>query len=150
MLNLNDPQSAFIFRASELIGALMKKAQVMTLSSSEGRIAILKTCSPLLNDLRRLNIDRFKNSDFISQAIDEYEVGIQAVAGLGGGKLMNDWDGTRGKCPFCSEAISRLSIPGGNEQQKTKEVCFCPRCVEKFMPANLKLRSAKGFGTFAI
>jgi hypothetical protein len=142
MLNLDHPMTEHIFRASGLLDGLLMAGQRMSVSPSPVRADLLSKCLSRLDELRDLARARFPSrAAFIAAVVDELEVGLRTLAGLGGGQIAADRRNGSGDCPVCGTAITRYPEYG---------LVLCGKCDELFMPAHGKLCGFDGFGTDAI
>lgn len=113
----------------------------MSVSPSADRLNLLAECLPLLEELRKLNAERFEQSAFIAGAIDEYESGLRTLAGLGDGRITEDRRDGTGDCPVCGTAITHMPRYG---------IVLCGQCDELYMPAHSALCGDDGFRTDSI
>jgi hypothetical protein len=144
VLNIDNPMTPHIFRASGLLNRLMLAGQRMSAAPASDRPAQLTNCLPLFAELRQLNDHRFGNSEFIRLGLDACESGIGLLAAFGKPKLWHKSPRIENPCPHCGGETETLldDLEG--------ELTLCPYCVELFMPALLSLQTADGFRTDAI
>ncbi|WP_020470026.1 hypothetical protein [Zavarzinella formosa] len=142
MLDLNHPMSKHIFRASGLLDGLLMAGQRMSVSPSPDRAELLGKCLSRLDELRELALAQFPSrAVFIVAAVDELEAGLRALAGLGGGQIIEDRRNGSGDCSVCGTTITHYPKYG---------LVLCGKCDELFIPAHGKLCGFDGFGTDAI
>lgn len=151
MLDLDDPMTPHVFRASNLMDGVMGRGQKMSVSPSAVRAELLAECLPLFAEMRELAGVRFGEwAPFILAAVDEYEAAIRALAGLGGGQITEDRRDGQGRCPACGTPITRFQPLPGCKGFEDHWIILCGECDKPFMEAHAKLGSSEGFGTFAI
>jgi hypothetical protein len=143
MLDHDHPQTPYIFQASGLIDGVMLCAQRMTVSPSAVRAELLAECLPLFEEMRELALAQFADrAAFILEAVAQYEVGVRAVAALGGGHVTKEACDDAKDCPVCGAALMRI----GDDRR-----ALCGECGKLYMTAKLKLANGRrGFGTDAI
>lgn len=91
MLDLNHPMTRHVFRASGLMDGVMVRGQRMSVSPSAVRAALLAESLPLFAEMRNLALAQFdERAAYTPSVVDEYEVAIRALAGLGGGWIADD------------------------------------------------------------
>lgn len=144
MLDLNHPQTQYIFEASAIEDALKTRALQMSVLPSAKRLPLLEQCHYGLDELRRLNRDHFENSAFIAQTLDEAEAALNGIAQAGEGKIIEDHSNGEGNCAVCGTPITKF-WPGVGP--RTYFIILCHPCNKPFMKAKEKLESPEGFGT---
>ena len=151
MLDLSHPMSEHVFRASGLMDAVMDRGQRMSVSPSAVRAKLLAECLPLFAEMRELALARFgKRAAYILAAVDEYEVAIRALGGLGEGRITEDRRDGEGGCPACGTRITKFRPLPDSKGFEDYWIILCGECDKPFMKAHGKLDSFEGFGTMAI
>jgi hypothetical protein len=144
MLDLNHPQTKHVFAASNLEDSILTQAKRMTLIPSDQRLELFAECHNVFGKMRKLNSEHFKNSTFISIAIDELEQSLRRLAQLNDGLITEDRSSGEGCCPACGETITNfVAVPSRPESRSI----YCSSCLKIIIPALSKLRSDAGFGT---
>lgn len=80
MLDLNHPQTEHIFAAARLEDAILDVANRIISAQPSDRDRLLKQCEWLLDGMRTLNTEHFRNSHSIASAIDELQVALRVLA----------------------------------------------------------------------
>ena len=142
MLNLDHPQSKHIFAASGLEDAILERAKKMTLVPSVRRRELQVECQQMLSKMRALNSEHFKDSPFISDAIDELDRCLVQLAELRGGSIVEDMTAGEGCCATCGAQLTNF-VPVPSMPRSI----YCSPCLQIIMPALTRLRSGEGFGT---
>jgi hypothetical protein len=151
MLDLSNPMSQHVFRASGLMDAVMVRGQEMSVSPSAVRAVLLAECLPLFTEMRRLARTQFsERAEFIVAAVDDYEAAIRALADMGRGQIGEDRREGEGGCPVCGAPIMKFRpLPDCKGLEDYWKV-LCPECDKPFMAAYDKLDSSEGFCTWVI
>lgn len=151
MLNLDHPMTQYVFQASGLMDGVMVRGQRMSVAPSAVRAELLAECLPLFAEMRELARAQFsKRATYILAAVDEYEAAIRALAGLGGGQIVEDRRDGEGGCPACGTPISKSPAYTDSQGSKTRWIIRCGECNNPFMAAYDKLDSTEGFATWGI
>jgi len=80
MLDLNHPQSKYIFAAARLEDAIRDGANHIMAAQPSERGELLAACEQHLASMRTLNADHFRSSPSIALIIDELQVALRALA----------------------------------------------------------------------
>lgn len=80
MLDLNHPQSKHIFAAARLEDAVRECAKRIVSAQPAERPALLALSEQSIEAMRKLNSERFGNSEFIAAAIDELQAAVRLLA----------------------------------------------------------------------
>jgi len=139
MLDLNNPQSRWIMKASREEDAVLTFAKLMTLLPTSERQQLLARIARPIEHLRRLNREHFDSSSFIERAIADLEGGCRAVASFQSTESRLDGHGT---CPVCGSVITDLP--------DYHDMTYCGPCLDTIADARQRLDSSEGFGTYAI
>jgi hypothetical protein len=145
MLDLNHPHSEHIFAAGRLEDGVLERAKQMTLLPSTRRRELQIECQELLEKMRELNRDHFKDSASISDAISELERSVVSLAELQNRGILEDKSEGNGCCSACGTQLTNFVFISSMPRE-----VYCGRCLHIIMPALEKLRSANGFGTVFI
>lgn len=144
MLDLNHPQSEHIFVAARLEGVILDRAKRMTFASAAQRQHHLVECQKALDQMRRLNLERFHESVTISRAITDLDVRLQQLAEVRVECAVEKRSHTEDRCPVCGHELTNI-VP--NPRRATARDIYCGECLKIIMPALGVLRSSDGFGT---
>ena len=136
MLDLDHPQTNWIFEASGLEGAVLTRAKKMTLVPTCERKDLLDEVFIFCDDMKILNKKHFSNSNFINEAVDELYKACTDIANIDASKDMTD--GT-GNCEVCNTRITNL--------KGYSDMIYCDTCLTKTDVSRGKLESSEGFGT---
>jgi hypothetical protein len=148
MLNPYHEMAQYVFRASALMDGVMKRGQEMSVAPSVVRAELLAECLPMFGVMRELAHAKFsEKAPFICAAVDEYESAIVDLAGLGGGRIIEDRRDGEGRCPACNTPITKFR-PLPNVENHW--IILCGECDKPFMVAQEKLDSSEGFATWLI
>jgi len=139
MLDLNHPQTHWIFMASRESDAILTFAKLMTLLPTPERQQLLSRVARPIERLRQLNYDHFEASPFIELAIFDLEEGLHSIASLQSSESRLDGSGS---CPVCGSPISDLP--------DYDDMTYCGSCLNIIADPRERLASGEGFGTFAI
>lgn len=136
MLDIDDPESNWILKASNLQDAVLTRSKKMTLVETTKRLELLDEIRILCDDMKTLNNKHFSNSQFIKDAIEELYESCEKIANL---KATEDKTKEIGICEVCHNKITNL--------KQYKDMIYCSKCLEVTSKAREKLDSSKGFGT---
>lgn len=135
MLELNHPQTAHVFAASQQLDLIVDYAKRITLSETKGRKFMLEVVRPAFVALRWLTAERFDGKSTIADGIAELERQLEQLANLPvRDSYKRELPPT--ECPVC-----------GRRPSEYDPVSYCSSCVELVIPGKERLESAKkGFG----
>jgi len=142
MLDLDNPQTQYIFAAAKMSDDLMIKAEQMTLLSREYRGILLEDCFEVLNAMRRLNREQFKASERNAKAVDAIEAALNQLAHLNDDSITEDKTDGEGYCAACGSLITIQQPPSYSLSSRPRIRCDC--CMKIFWPARTKLQNAFG------
>ncbi len=150
MLDLNHPQTEHIFRASGLLGALLKCSQRMSVAPSVLRAELLAHANSRIEELRSLGTERFAKSTAIRPALDQLATAFADLAAKGGGELTDDATGGDGPCPACGGDVMKFDAMATIRGQSPQWIMLCRDCIEPFSEPFRKLESGDSFCTMFI
>ena len=136
MLDINAPESNWIFKASGLQDAVLTRSKKMTLVETVKRLELLDEIFIICDDMKILNNKHFSNSQFINDAIEELYESCEIIANL---TAKEDKTNGVGICEVCHNKITNL--------KQYQDMIYCSKCLDVTSEAREKLDSSKGFGT---
>ena len=139
MIDLNHPQSEYIFEAARYEDFVLSQARGMTIAPLMSRYALFKECEPVRVKMQKMNDEHFGAAVFITSVIEELRRCLTALAELGAAV---DKKEAKGHCPACSAVLVDRVPPSGLPRQT-----YCESCLNIIMPALERLGSRHGFGT---
>ena len=80
MLDLNHPQSKYVFAAARLEDAIRDRANRIILARPSERSAVLDECKEYLASMRRLAAEHFLHKPSLTLIIDELQDALKALA----------------------------------------------------------------------
>jgi hypothetical protein len=80
MLDLNHPQTEYIFAAARLEDAALECAKRIVSAPPSERLPVLTLCERSVDTMRKLNSEHFGSSASIASAIDELQAAIRRLA----------------------------------------------------------------------
>ena len=151
MLDLDHPQSAHVFAASNQLDSIRSYFSTMSWSDSKSRLSSLEIVRPCFVALRWIHSRHFADQPQIASLIDELEGEVEKLAHLGEGRLeLPPNEVPPSRCPFC-----RTRLSDGTSYfryfKRPKRGWWCDKCLEGPRRALERVESVEeGFGTEAI
>ena len=148
MLDLNHPQSEYIFAAARAEDSVLEVAKRMSVAARKDWVRLRDGCATAFAELRRLARDEFAEVSAIPLAIDALEQAVGKLAMLP--NVPEEGTPVDSECPACGARLGRRRKYWFSAPVNSTDI-YCCRCVDIIMPSLSVLSSSEnGFGTDAI
>src|SRR5215207_9716821 len=141
MLDLDDPQTPYIFGAAFQLGLVFDYCKTITTGESyEERHRMVESMRPAFAALRWLNREKFSSSSEIASAIDAFESKVDELAAIPCGRTPRPFNDRVAICPCCNQG---LRVPDQYESKR-----YCVKCFDVVIESHE--RCCEVFGADAI
>lgn len=121
MLDLNHPDTPYIFAISSEDDALLSIVKRMTLVSTSEKMLLLQRATDHLQAMREITLGYWGSSQSRIEAIDLLASQIETLSAIESqNDFVSDWQGK--VCTVCDDRIHNL--------EQWRDMLYCPTCIK--------------------